>query len=344
MKNQIFKITLTSIFLLLALINTSEAQPPTPNPHEFVDFIGVTNHGIRFWNGDNNYRIAMGTGAEYHYGPVSDYSIKTSMVNMPGRGWVWGTQRQTPVTALNVSGEFQTEGYIKSMARKFYFGDNQSLEGNDKQYLTYSSNSSTVTGLIFTDKEGTQYGRVYGDSNGENFGLLDRNGNWSYVSAADEHTTFYIAGNEIMHLKADGNVGIGTNDPQNKLEVCGVIRAKEVLVEETWCDFVFEPEYCLTTLEEEAEFIEMYGHLSNFESAKDMNGEINVNDIFKRQQIQLEENVLHLIELNEENEALHIQVNSLMEDVDQLTGQVDILTANYQMLAKELAVIKKQLR
>lgn len=338
MKNQTFKITLTSIFFLLALINTSEAQPPTPNPFEFVDFIGVNNHGIRFWDGDNNYRIAMGTGPQYHYGPVSDYSIKTSMVNMPGRGWVWGTQNQTPVTALSAFGEFQTEGYIKSMAGEFYFGDNQSLIGNNGAYLTYTSNNSDVTGLIFKDKEGTNYGRVYGNRN--NFGLLDGDGNWTYRNAKGEHTAFMISGNELMRLKADGNVGIGTNDPQHKLEVCGIIRAKEVLVEESWCDFVFEPEYCLTTLEEEAEFIEMYGHLSNFESAKDMNGEINVNDIFKRQQIQLEENVLHLIELNEENEALQIKVDDLTDDVGEIKVELANSNETIQQLIKRIEVLE----
>jgi len=58
-----------------------------------------------------------------------------------------------------------------------------------------------------------------------------------------------------------------------------------------------------------------------------MNGEINVNDIFKRQQIQIEENVLHLIKLNEENQALQIQVNGLADDVKQLTEQLVALKA-----------------
>jgi len=225
----------------------------------------------------------------------------------------------------------------------YYFHPDQKLIGHNNNLISYRSNSNDKSNLAFFDKDGTRYGDVIGTGNGARFGLMDGDGDWSFFTQKDNYTAFLINNDEKLRIKNDGNVGIGTANPQHKLEVCGVIRAKEVLVEDSWCDFVFEPEYCLTTLEDEAEFIELYGHLSNFESAKDMNGEINVNEIFKRQQIQLEENVLHLIELNEENEVLQIQVAGLVGEVGQLTDQVNTLMANYQVLAKQLAVIKKQL-
>ncbi|WP_343533830.1 hypothetical protein [Pedobacter sp.] len=50
---------------------------------------------------------------------------------------------------------------------------------------------------------------------------------------------------------ADGNVGIGTDIPQEKLSVNGKIRAKEIKVEAAnWPDYVFKPEYQLNTLPE----------------------------------------------------------------------------------------------
>ncbi|MCV9387448.1 hypothetical protein [Reichenbachiella ulvae] len=38
------------------------------------DVVSGTGNGLRFWS-SNSYKIHMGDGAEYHYGPVSSYSI-----------------------------------------------------------------------------------------------------------------------------------------------------------------------------------------------------------------------------------------------------------------------------
>lgn len=35
-------------------------------------------NGLKFWS-DDSYKIHMGQGTEYYYGPVNDYSIKTNM-------------------------------------------------------------------------------------------------------------------------------------------------------------------------------------------------------------------------------------------------------------------------
>jgi len=223
---------------------------------------------------------------------------------------------------------FINEGIAQS---PYYFfpgtSSTQRIEGNNGDGIIFYSNDSYVTKLKFSDKEGTGYGYVYGGGgNGEKFGLRDGDGDWSYKATKDDNTAFFINGTEMMRIKSDGNV-----------DICGIVRAAEVVVEDDWCDFVFEPEYCLTTLEEEEEFIKLYSHLSNFESAKAMNGRINVNDIFKRQQIQIEENVLHLIELNKENEMLQLQVNDLEEEVTTLTD-------NYEEILQELAKLKKQLQ
>ena len=74
-------------------------------------------NGIKFW-GSDYYKISMGVGSLYQYGPVTDYSIKMQMnANSPDRGFTWGREGITPIAALNAtSGNFQTTGNMTASA------------------------------------------------------------------------------------------------------------------------------------------------------------------------------------------------------------------------------------
>ena len=70
---------------------------------------------------------------------------------------------------------------------------------------------------------------------------------------------------------ANGNVGIGRTDPHYKLDVNGIIRAREVLVNiNTGADFVFEEDYALRSLDEVYSFIRTNKHLPEIPSAAEM--------------------------------------------------------------------------
>lgn len=64
-------------------------------------------------------------------------------------------------------------------------------------------------------------------------------------------------------LKPNGNVGLGTKNPQYRLDVCGSIRASEELMVETneWCDFVFRADYVLQPFEHRIQQIKENEHL-----------------------------------------------------------------------------------
>ncbi|MCH7411482.1 hypothetical protein MM239_18990 [Belliella sp. DSM 111904] len=105
-------------------------------------------------------------------------------------------------------------------------------------------------------------------------------------------------GTERMRIATNGNVGIGTTHPTNKLEVNGTIRAREVKLEATnWPDYVFSDNYELRSLEELKSFITQKGHLPGLKSAKQY-GEDGVNMLELNQLLleKMEELTLYLLE------------------------------------------------
>ncbi len=101
-----------------------------------------------------------------------------------------------------------------------------------------------------------------------------------------------------MTLNHEGNLGIGTTMPQEKLSVNGKIRAKEIKVETAnWPDYVFKENYRLPDLKETAEFIKANKHLPGVPSAAEAEKEgIELGEMNKILLKKIEELTLHLIE------------------------------------------------
>jgi hypothetical protein len=75
----------------------------------------------------------------------------------------------------------------------------------------------------------------------------------------------------VMSLGADGNVGIGTNKPDQKLTVNGIIHATgQILDTKVLPDFVFKPEYKLRSLEEVESYVKENSHLPEVPSAAEV--------------------------------------------------------------------------
>ncbi len=74
-----------------------------------------------------------------------------------------------------------------------------------------------------------------------------------------------------MTINENGNVGIGTIIPDEKLAVNGNIHTKEVRVDLIgWSDFVFDEDYNLPTLKEVEKHIKENGHLKDIPSAEEV--------------------------------------------------------------------------
>jgi len=106
---------------------------------------------------------------------------------------------------------------------------------------------------------------------------------------------------KVILCKNGGSVGIGTDTPSSsyKLSVNGGIRAKEVVVEAGWSDFVFEKGYDLKSLGEVEEFINKNGHLPEIPNAEEIaeNG-VNLGEIESKLLMKIEELTLYIIDQN----------------------------------------------
>jgi len=121
-----------------------------------------------------------------------------------------------------------------------------------------------------------------------------------------------------------GNVGIGTSSLTQKLSVNGTIRAKEVVVETGWSDFVFADNYVLRGLDEVASHIQQHRHLPDVPSAAEVeaNG-LPVGEAQKIMMQKIEELTLYLIAQQNELRSVQAENASLRADIEALKVQTN---------------------
>jgi hypothetical protein len=123
-----------------------------------------------------------------------------------------------------------------------------------------------------------------------------------------------------MVISNSGNVGIGKNNPANKLDVNGTIHSKEVKVDmDCWSDFVFKKEYNLPTLDEVEKHILEKGHLENIPSEEEVlkNG-INLGEMNAKLLQKIEEMMLYIIEIKKENIEIKKENMAIKKRVNKL--------------------------
>ena len=134
------------------------------------------------------------------------------------------------------------------------------------------------------------------------------NGGSAMVFGVPSGTT---EGIERMRIDANGNVGIGTSQPDAKLTVKGKIHAEEVKIDlqVPAPDYVFEKDYDLKPLSQVEKYITENKHLPEIPSAKTMASEgVNVAEMQMKLLQKIEELTLHLIEQNKRIKELEKQI------------------------------------
>ncbi|ATP58040.1 hypothetical protein CPT03_16985 [Pedobacter ginsengisoli] len=126
--------------------------------------------------------------------------------------------------------------------------------------------------------------------------------------------------NIFMSFKPDGNIGIGTTSPTEKLSVKGKIRAQEIKVETAnWPDYVFAEDYQLPSLQQTEKHIKQKGHLPGIPSAAEVkaNG-VDLGAMNAKLLQKMEEMTLIMIQLNKKVEQQAETLKMQQKQLDNL--------------------------
>lgn len=140
----------------------------------------------------------------------------------------------------------------------------------------------------------------------------------------------------------NGNVGIGTSNPTNKLDVNGTIHSKEVKIDMNgWSDFVFKKEYNLRTLQEVEKHINEEGHLENIPSEEEVlkNG-INLGEMNSKLLQKIEELTLYIIQQEKKNSLQTLEIENSKNEIEILKKQNE----SFKNILYRLSKIEEKLK
>lgn len=132
---------------------------------------------------------------------------------------------------------------------------------------------------------------------------------------------FFTNDSERIKIRIDGNVGIGSTDPDEKLTVKGKIHAEEVRIDlSVPADYVFQKyytgtsdlksDYVMPTLAEIEQFTKKNNHLPNIPSAQEIQDKgLQLGEMSNALLQKIEELTLYIIEQNKRIEILETKLN-----------------------------------
>ena len=154
----------------------------------------------------------------------------------------------------------------------------------------------------------------------------------SYMRLLDNAVTLNTVdaggGDRSALYLTNGNVGIGTSNPGSfKLAVNGSIRAKEIIVDTNWADYVFDESYNLAPLSDVEAHIKAKKHLPGIPSAAEIAEHgVSMGDMQSKLLSKIEELTLHMIEQEKQMKAMQVahqnEIATLRQQVGELKAAV----------------------
>ncbi|MEO0528282.1 MAG: hypothetical protein AAFZ89_13710 [Bacteroidota bacterium] len=149
--------------------------------------------------------------------------------------------------------------------------------------------------------------------------FFDKQDTGDFVFRTRNQNDTNYANRMIVHrggqVEIPTRLAIGATDTQGfKLAVNGKVRAKEVVVETGWSDFVFENDYGLRSLDEVEKYIGENGHLPEIPSAKEVaeNG-VKLGEMDSKLLMKIEELTLYMIAQQKEIKALKEELKTVKD-------------------------------
>jgi len=170
---------------------------------------------------------------------------------------------------------------------------------------------------------------VSGSGSGIRFYTLNNGGGgswWSNIAIkGDSKLHFNMELKEdAMIVDQQGNIGIGTTIPDQKLTVKGKIHAEEVIVDLNVpvADYVFKPTYKLMPLHEVEQFVKTNSHLPEIPSATEItkNG-LSMGEMQNKLLQKVEELTLYMIGQQKTIDRQQAQIKELNDKLSKLNKQ-----------------------
>lgn len=213
-----------------------------------------------------------------------------------------------------------------------YGGDYPTDNNNYSNVLTIGGVGAEVGLKIFKQSSGSSPTFI-GPSNYNDtylFEMTDGNG-----SDPDGGIIFGGTGNDdvfenILTIRGNKKVGIGTTNPYYKLDVEGTIRAHEIKVNlNAGADFVFDEDYNLMPLNELETFVKTQKHLPEVAPAKEMEAEgLSLSEMNIKLLQKIEELTLYTIEQQKTIDKLMKNCDSQNEMIKEQNKRIQKLENN----------------